>query len=287
MEIKIDEFSQRVDDLESEVTEIVDGGSDNSKYNSPRPNQGPGAMNPFNEELGAQKLSDSNQMQDSYHDTGSGWIPYMANNKKPIKLSIWDNSQVPGSPYMGRDRGEAWGGPGSAMAPAPFRNKDDSPEFNKLIRPSDKGFNEIPSRNPETEKADQLELRLKFPEANTKSKILKISSDDDYWMPSTIKKVGYISSEFSNKLGETYGSAWRYIQPVKEGNTLRCQWASGNGLNIRKFISHIRYNAGSNSYLVSSSAYDGETNQEKTLVNWTDSVHTATLMNPNIWIKGE
>jgi len=84
---------------------------DENKYQSPRPNQGSGKKNPFADDFGVQKESDSDQIQDSYHDTGSGWIPFSARDKRPIRQALWDNSQVPGSPYPGRDRSDGGGAP--------------------------------------------------------------------------------------------------------------------------------------------------------------------------------
>jgi len=289
MALETDKLFDKADEAIAAVETIVEEseGYDNSQYNSARPNEGSGAMNPFNEELGAQKLSDSNQMQDSYHDTGSGWIPFHAKDKRPIRLSIWDNSQVPGAPYMGRDRDQAWGGPENAMGPAPFRNRENSPNFNKLIRPSDKGFPEIKRKREEAEQDDAPELRVLIPEASSRRGILKISSDDDYWMAETVRQMNLVVGQYASKLGEVFGGFWRILRPMKDGNTLRFHWSQGSGINIKKFLLYIRYNAGSDTYSVSSSAYDGESNQEKTLVNWTDDVYVDMLMDPNIWIKGE
>ena len=256
---------------------------DKNKYQSPRENQGSGAMNPFNEELGAQKEDDSNQMQDSYHDTGSGWIPFHAKDKRPIRLSLWDNMEVPGW----SDRGESWGGNENAMGNAPFRNYDNAPSYDRMKWPNGKTMKDLERTRPQTEDEDVAEMKVLFPEARSRKGILKISSDDNYWMAETVKQINYVNNAFSKKLGEVYGGFWRLLQPIKDGNTLRCQWASGSGINIRKFLLYIRYNAGSDMYSISSGAYDSAKDEEVTLVSWTDDVFVDMLMDPNIWIIGE
>lgn len=146
------DLSKKIDELVQRVDQITNEGSDShNEYNSARGNQGSGKQNPFADEFGVQKEGDSNQIQESYHDTGSGYMPsWTANNKQPIRLSIWDNSQVPGSAYMGRDRSQSPGEMSGGMGNPISRNNDDQTDWTEIDRlPSD--FPEDPHANPNTQ----------------------------------------------------------------------------------------------------------------------------------------
>ncbi len=94
----------------------------NQKYNDPRKNQGNGRMNPFIDELGIQKEnSDSNTVQDSFTDTGSGYMPVMASTKK----ALWDNTQVQ----------QGYGAPFSATGEPPLRS-DETKDYSRTDKPN-------------------------------------------------------------------------------------------------------------------------------------------------------
>ncbi len=106
----------------------------NNYPNGARKNQVPGKQNPFADEFGVQKEGDSDQIQDSYHDTGSGWMPgpWTAKIKKPIRLSLWDNSEVQGNdfPYHNRQdsAGSGFGSEGNPQTRNYDRKDSDAQE---------------------------------------------------------------------------------------------------------------------------------------------------------------
>ncbi len=256
---------------------------DNSKYNSPRKNQGTGKQNPFTDELGVQKEGDSDQIQDSYHDTGSGWIPFMASNKKPIKFSLFDNTQVPGY----KDRGESWGGDWNGMGNAPFRNNSDIATYEKFVSFPSREVKNIKRTNPEPDEENILNDINFITKSTPRTNIRKISANDDFWMRETASQISDAKSDFTDKLVEEFNRPWRYINPAKDGNTLMFNWLTVVGNNIVKFLLYIRYNAENDTYSASSSMYNGRYGQEKTLVGWIDNVSIEQIMNPQIWITGE
>jgi len=90
---------------------------------------------PFKPELGAvDELLGAEEDGSFTMGYGGEWQPISARDKKPIKKALWDNMEVPGSPYMGRDRGEASGGPWNAMAPPLSRNKSDQVDWEIVER---------------------------------------------------------------------------------------------------------------------------------------------------------
>jgi len=249
------------------------------KYKSPRKNQGWGKQNPFNDELGVQKESDSDQVQNSYHDTGSGWIPFSARDKRPIRISLWDNMEVPGW----SDRSQAWGGDANAMGPAPFRNNMDVATYERLIFPA-REIKENKRVNPDEENMqDDIDY---LTEGRVKGKIIKISSDDTEWMTTTVHQMKSAIPGYTNELNRNFGSKWSYaLPPIKDGNTLRFKWKQGSGLDTNYFLLYVRYDAGADTYSVSSSFYDGKTNQESTLQPWSDDIYVDILMDPQIWVR--
>ena len=255
------------------------------QYKSPRKNQGWGKQNPFTDELGTQKESDSDQVQDSYHDTGSGWIPFSARDKRPIKISLWDNSQVPGSPYPGRDSTDSNGAPWNAEGETPSRNTDMQANWDALETPAEtlKFRRKIIDRN---NPQDESELIM---QGNLYKKILKISSDDSEWMTTTVHQMNEVVPAYINELNKNFTSLdrkkWSYALPMKDGNTLRLKWKQGSGIETNYFLLQIRYDVGSDTYSVSSSFYDGKTNQESTLQPWSDDIYVDILMDPTIWVR--
>jgi len=97
--------------------------------NNPRINRDTGKENPFTDELNQQKNTDSNQVADSYKMDDGSWFPIMANvNKK----ALIDNSQVPGSPYMGRDRGQGNGSPETGAGESHPQRNNETRDWNIL-----------------------------------------------------------------------------------------------------------------------------------------------------------
>lgn len=100
--------------------------------NNPRINKEEGQKNPFIDELGIQKETDSDQVQDSFTMDEGSWLPIMAN----VKKALLDNSQVPGSPYMGRNRnqdtGSPWNGAGEPTVQKQNETRDWSLLWKKL-----------------------------------------------------------------------------------------------------------------------------------------------------------
>lgn len=250
------------------------------KLTNPRPNQWEGKKNPFADDLGVQKESDSDQIQDSYHDTGSGWIPISARDKRPLKFSLWDNMEVPG--YS--DRSQAWGGDWNGMGTSPSRNNGEQAQWS--IFPFHE-HTKNKKRHPELDEIDDMD---ELAEASVNRKIIKISSDDSQWMNETVhqmKNALYLFTDALNKNFRGPGEPmWRFLMPpIKDGNTLMLQWIQGRGLDIKKFILYVRYNAGADTYSASSSLYDSKNNQQTTLQAWSDDVYVETLLDPQIWVR--
>lgn len=85
---------------------------------------------PFIDELGVEK--------EGYEDPKSfkeqGWFPMSARDARPTKIALFDNMEVPGSAYMGRDRAESPGEMGGGMGNPYSRNTDNQRNWNRVER---------------------------------------------------------------------------------------------------------------------------------------------------------
>lgn len=248
------------------------------KYQSPRGNNvGNGKKNPFVDELGAQKESDSDSVQDSFTDTGSGWIPMMASNKKRMKFSLWDNMEVPGYSDRANGFGSPWNGMGE---PAPLRH-DETKNYENIDEINNE-FSWLNRFRDRDNKEDDGTLQpVKNLDASRIKRIQKLSAIDDSWMQECANQIQSISVEFNNILAKKYGARWFLKHLIKDGNTLRLKWISNGD---RSFLLYVRYNMGSDTYSASSSMYNSKTNEETTLHPWTDDVYVDTLTDPILWV---
>ena len=163
------------------------------KYDNPRAHSN---ENPFVRELGVELPGD--EEEPPVTDTGSGYPNrfFQAKNKKRIKLSLWDNMEVPGSAYIGRDRSQSPGEMAGGMGEVLQRSTDDQPDYTEIDRmPED--FPEDPRPNPNTQqgtdyvdeevaklspKLDELMIQVENVTANTRRKPMdfkKIAAEKD------------------------------------------------------------------------------------------------------------
>lgn len=248
------------------------------KYQSQRGNNaGEGKKNPFVDELGTQKESDSDSVQDSFTDTGSGWIPMMASNKTRMKFSLWDNMEVPG--YS--DRQQGFGAPWNGMGESPLRS-DETKTYERLVSYPSREIKKIERSNPGFDGLEEDDLDFITDASVRVKRIQKISAIDDSWMQECANQIANVAGDFSQALVNKFKARWAFMTGLKDGNTLRLDWMSNGS---RKFLLYVRYDMGSDTYSASSSIYDSKTGVETTLHPWIDDVYVDTLLDPNIWIN--
>ena len=163
------------------------------EYN-PRNPEGIEPEVPFVEQLGeVQKGKPSKSPKEQ------GWHRWFSSrDKSPIKLSLLDNSQVPGSAYPGRDRSESPGEMSGGMGNPRSRNTDNQADWENVERD---GTSEFPSAEVNSgsqqrigyEGINYLDHKLTLEEqqdlqlaANSKTKILNGNTKEK---PMELKKV--------------------------------------------------------------------------------------------------